>query len=99
MVQPGLSKAIGTILRHVPLSMWPALVSRRTGVLTPRAMAPLASPAASGGANVRILLDFLDPTQAGQGAVAECGVWRGGTPTRRAPFFSATRSKNDPPRG
>jgi hypothetical protein len=79
MVQPGLSKAIGTILRHVPLSMWPALVSRRTGVLTPRAIVPLASPAASGGANVRILLDFLDQTQAVQGAVAECGVWRGQT--------------------
>jgi hypothetical protein len=79
MVPSALTKAVGAILRQVPLSMWPAVVSRRTGVLTPRAVAPLASPASSGGANVRILLDFLDKTRALEGGVAECGVWRGRT--------------------
>src|SRR5579871_2772568 len=74
-----LSKTAGSILSHIPLSTWPPVISRRTGVLTPRAMIPLPHPASSGGANIKMLFDFLDRTASIDGGIAECGVWRGRT--------------------
>src|ERR1700730_678795 len=78
-MRPPLATAIGIILSQIPLSMWPSMVSRWTGVLTPRAVIPPRTPTASGGPNVRMLFDFLDRTAGINGAVAECGVWRGRT--------------------
>jgi O-methyltransferase len=74
-----LAKAVGPVLGRVPLSLWPRSVSRITGVLTPQAILPHPTPSASGGANIRMLVEFLDRTAAVQGDVAECGVWRGRT--------------------
>lgn len=70
---------IGTMLSQIPMSIWPPMVSRWTGVLTPRALIPHKTPTSSGGANVRMLFDFLDRTAQIDGSVAECGVWRGRT--------------------
>src|SRR5713226_5132484 len=74
-----IAKVMGPVLSHVPVSKWPRIVSRFTGVLTPRAMTPHRIQSASGGANVRLLFDFLKKTAGVDGDVAECGVWRGRT--------------------
>src|SRR5260370_4330911 len=74
-----IAKAMGPVLSRVPVSMWPRAVSRWTGVLTPRATVPHQTPSGSGGANVRLLFDFLDRTAGIEADVAECGVWRGRT--------------------
>jgi O-methyltransferase len=67
----------GALLRFVPISKWPASVSRLTGVVAPRAVVPHADPSSAGGANVKILFDLLERTSTIPGDVAECGVWRG----------------------
>src|SRR5579885_3209404 len=69
--------AAGRVLRHVPISLWPATVSRFTGVLAPRAVVPHDERSSRGGANINILLELLDRTAELDGDIAECGVWRG----------------------
>lgn len=69
----------GSFLRYVPIARWPPAVSRLTGVLVPQAMVPHKQPGSAGGANIKILLEFLDRTAGLEGGIAECGVWRGRT--------------------
>ena len=72
-----LASNAGALLRFVPISKWPASVSRLTGVVAPRAVVPHPDPSSAGGANVKILFDLLERTSTIPGDVAECGVWRG----------------------
>lgn len=69
--------AAGPLLRSVPIAVWPAAVSRLTGVLAPKATVPHERPSSAGGANIKILLEFVDQTSKLPGDLAECGVWRG----------------------
>ena len=68
---------IGPLLGRIPIRQWPGFLAQLTGVLLPRATVPHETVKGSGGANIGILLDFLDKTSSLEGDVAECGVWRG----------------------
>jgi hypothetical protein len=68
---------IGPLLGRIPIRCWPGFLAPLTGVLLPRAVVPHRQVTGSGGANVSMLLDFLDRTAGLEGDVAECGVWRG----------------------
>lgn len=87
-----VAKVIGTALGIVPVARWPSLVSRFTGVLTPRATVPHKAPSASGGANVGLLFDCLKRTASLEGDVAECGVWRGRTLIAMGLYLKQRRS-------
>jgi len=78
-LKEALSGLAGSLLRYVPIASWPSVVSRLTGVLVPKAIAPHKQPSSAGGANIKILLEFLDRTADLEGGIAECGVWRGRT--------------------
>ena len=69
----------GALLRLVPITKWPASVSRLTGVVAPRAVVPHPDRSSAGGANIKILFELLERTKNIPGNIAECGVWRGRT--------------------
>ncbi|HEY6904108.1 MAG TPA: TylF/MycF/NovP-related O-methyltransferase [Candidatus Acidoferrales bacterium] len=87
-----LAHLLGPALAKFPIRHWPAPLAPAAGVLVPRATAPHDSVRASGGANIGMLLDFLDKTTALQGDVAECGVWRGRTLIAMGVYLQQMRS-------
>jgi hypothetical protein len=66
-------------LRELQLERWPALIGRLHEISVPRGVVPYPSPTPACPANINILLELLDSVRSVPGAVAECGVYRGGT--------------------
>jgi O-methyltransferase len=66
-------------LRDFRVERWPALMGSLHEISVPRGVAPYSSPTPACTANINILLELLDSVRAVPGAVAECGVFRGGT--------------------
>lgn len=92
-LKESLSGLAGSLLRYVPIASWPAAFSRLTGVLVPKAMVSHNEPSSAGGANIKILLEFLDRTAGLEGSIAECGVWRGRTFVAMALYLRQKGSK------
>lgn len=74
-----VSQATALPLAQVPLGSWPALMGHIHGISVPRGVVPYSTPTPRCGSNINILLDLLDVVRPVQGAVAECGVYRGHT--------------------
>jgi O-methyltransferase len=74
-----LRQLTAPVLRSVPIRNWPAVIGRIHDLSIPRRVAPNPRPEPRGAANINILLEFLDRTSAIEGAIAECGVFRGCT--------------------
>ncbi|HYL78111.1 MAG TPA: TylF/MycF/NovP-related O-methyltransferase [Bryobacteraceae bacterium] len=78
-LKEAVSGIAGPILRSIPIGLWPPALSQVTGVLAPRAIVPRERADSAGGANTKMLFEFLDRTAKLEGDIAECGVWRGRT--------------------
>lgn len=75
-----------------PVEKWPELAAHIHGLTLPSSLAPHAHPEPIGGANINILFKHLKRTAHLKGAVAECGVFRGGTLVPMAVFLLQNRS-------
>jgi O-methyltransferase len=58
---------------------WPAMTAVLYDIKVPNAVREKPAPTPASGANINILLDLLDATQAVSGDIGECGVFRGRT--------------------
>lgn len=75
------------ILRHKPIQQWPASMGRLHGVKVPAAIATQPAPAPTGAANINILCEMLERTWSISGAIADCGVYRGGSTVAMALYL------------
>jgi hypothetical protein len=80
-------------LRVLPVRQWPALTGRLHELSVPAGVRPHPQPEPFGAANINILLTFLDRTAHLNGAVAECGVYRGATLVTMAVYLTQVGSK------
>jgi O-methyltransferase len=71
-VTPGL-------IRDKPISEWPGWLGRVHGVKVPRAQPVKVRPDPTGNANIEILCQMIERTRHLPGAIADCGVFRGGS--------------------
>lgn len=85
--------ATAPFLRVLPLKQWPGLTGRLYELSVPAAVRPHPQPESYGAANINILLTLLDRTAKLNGAVAECGVYRGATLVTMAVYLAQAGSK------
>jgi hypothetical protein len=88
-----LRSATAPFLRVLPLRQWPGLTGRLHELSVPAAVRPHPQPEPYGAANINILLKFLDRTGHLNGAIAECGVYRGATLVTMAVYLAQSGSK------
>jgi len=67
------------ILSRMPIREWPAVMGRIHDLSIPKGVVSHPRPEPRGPADINILLVLLERTLALEGAVAECGVYRGRT--------------------
>jgi hypothetical protein len=85
--------ATAPFLRVFPLRRWPGLTGRLHELSVPAGVRPHPHPDPGGAANINILLTFLDRTAHLNGAIAECGVYRGNTLVTMALYLTQAGSK------
>ncbi|MGH7727475.1 MAG: TylF/MycF/NovP-related O-methyltransferase [Vulcanimicrobiaceae bacterium] len=69
----------GPLVARVPLRLWPRQIGALHDVHVPSRVDPYPAPTPAAPANVNIVLELLDRVRTVEGAVAECGVFRGAT--------------------
>jgi hypothetical protein len=74
-----LRQLTAPVFTRIPLKSWPAAAGRIHDLSIPKGVIPNAKPEPRGPADINILLELLDRTARVDGAVAECGVYRGRT--------------------
>ena len=72
-------RTLGPLLRHVPISRWPAWCGDLFEVKIPANVQRKAVTTPEGGANINVILDLLGKVSHLPGDIAECGVFRGST--------------------
>jgi hypothetical protein len=68
------------IARSCPVETMPAAIGSLHNFSLPRGMPHRAQLSPSGGANINLLLRFASETRDVHGDIAQCGVYKGGTP-------------------
>lgn len=66
-------------LKIMPVAEWPPLFGRLQGIHVPRLVVPSPTKTPAGGVNIKIVFNLLARCREIDGAVAECGVYRGAT--------------------
>jgi O-methyltransferase len=74
------------------LRSWPAVTALLYDIKVPKAVRAKTAPTPASGANINILLDMLDKTEAVAGDIAECGVFRGRTLVPMSVYLSQKRT-------
>jgi O-methyltransferase len=95
-----MRQAAKQVIRHltaplfarVPISRWPTVMGRIHDLSIPKSVVPNPRPEPRGAADINILFELLDRTAGVEGAIAECGVYRGCTLVAMAIYLQQTRS-------
>jgi O-methyltransferase len=69
----------GPLVKRLPVETMPGWIARMHGMSVPARIMPLADPSPGSGANIKIILSLVKSVLHLDGALAECGVYRGST--------------------
>jgi hypothetical protein len=76
----GMAQSVlGKLLRTVPLARWPGWCGDAFEIKVPGNVIVQSPASPAGGANINVILKLLDRVGRLNGAIAECGVFRGAT--------------------
>src|SRR5947207_14300789 len=69
----------GPLAKRLPVERMPWWIGAMHNISVPMRLVPLAEPSPSSGANIKIILSIVKSILHLDGALAECGVYRGST--------------------
>lgn len=81
-----------TPVKYLPLDLWPWFLGEIFQIRVPRTRISNSSPSPLGAANVKIILHLLNQVTSIEGAICECGVFRGKTIIPMALFLNKQKS-------